>query len=319
MSLPLVAALLLAATEAPTPRVADERIVLRTIAGDIVLALYPDVAPQHTEQMLRLAKLGVFDTTHFFRIEPNYIIQLSSHYERTLPLTEEQKNAIHRIKAEFSQLHHRRGTLSMAHADGDDDSAETSWDIVLADSESVEDALDRKYTIFGHVEQGMDVVDSLTRVPLTKSKSPVGGSIRENRPMKRLTVYKAEVMTGEQLKTAHLQPAMPLVLTEEELHPGSTMPSNFAETARQGGIFVLTSLGLMLTVSLVGFFLAPRVPPRVLASILLINMMIGGFLVFVLLFPKMPGDAPSQQYLGAALFFGLLAMLKLMGRFESPA
>src|SRR5438309_9496606 len=102
------------AEDPAAPRVADERIVLRTVAGDIVLALYPEVAPQHVKHLLKLAEFGVYDTTHFFRIVPGFVLQVSSASERVYPLGREQNALIRRLPAEFSKVPHRRGVLSMA-------------------------------------------------------------------------------------------------------------------------------------------------------------------------------------------------------------
>src|ERR1700722_9470629 len=123
-----------ATAESGGARVARERIVLHTVAGDVVLALYPDVAPRHVRQMLRLVQLGCYDGTHFSRVEPGFVIQLADVYQRRQDLTREQAAAIHRVPAEFSKaLKHGRGTLSMAHFDDDPDSAETSFSIVLSE------------------------------------------------------------------------------------------------------------------------------------------------------------------------------------------
>src|SRR5262249_52345369 len=110
VSLVSLAGLLVAAVpvpaDQPSPRLAPERIVLHTPAGDAVLALYPDIAPRHVEQILRLVRLGAYDSTHFFRVIPNFVVQLSIVQDRTLPLTAEQRAAIQRIPAEFSSLSH---------------------------------------------------------------------------------------------------------------------------------------------------------------------------------------------------------------------
>ncbi|HJT79047.1 MAG TPA: peptidylprolyl isomerase, partial [Gemmataceae bacterium] len=140
----LLAAVLPARAEAP-PRLAPERVVLRTVAGDVVLALYADVAPGHVHQILKLVRLGAYDGTHFCRIDPTFVAQISTAYDRLSPLTPEQRAAIHPLKAEFSGLRHRRGTLSMARDDGKPDSAETSFSVLLADAPH----LDGKYTVFG--------------------------------------------------------------------------------------------------------------------------------------------------------------------------
>ncbi len=116
------------------PRVAAQRIVLRTNVGDMVLALYPEVAPRHAEQLLKLARLGVFDGVNFFRVESTFVAQLAdARYKQPAP-SPEQLEAIHPLPAEFSALRHRRGTLSMARYDDRPDSGETSFSILLGDA-----------------------------------------------------------------------------------------------------------------------------------------------------------------------------------------
>jgi cyclophilin family peptidyl-prolyl cis-trans isomerase len=185
-------------------RAADERIVLRTSAGDMVLALFPDLAPEHVRQILALTKLGVYDGTHFSRVVPNFVAQISDYRDRLTPLTPEQQAAIRPIKGEFNRLRHRRGTLSMARLDGKPDSAETSFSIVLGDVPH----LDEKYTVFGTVEQGMDVVEQLLNIPRDKPEQAIDAE--PSRPTTRLTINKAEVIRSEDLPKANLTPAKPL-------------------------------------------------------------------------------------------------------------
>ena len=122
---------------AQTPRVDDDCVILHTIGGDVVIALYPDVAPEHVKQILQLVRLGVYDHTHFHRVEPGFVIQLADVHQRPLPdtLTEAQEKAIHPLHAEFNAaIKHRRGIVSMARADGQPDSATTSFSIILGDA-----------------------------------------------------------------------------------------------------------------------------------------------------------------------------------------
>lgn len=163
--------------QADAPKLADERIRLRTSMGDIVLALYPEVAPKHVAQILRLVKLGVYDGMHFHRVEPGFVAQLSGHHDRETPLTPGQAAAVTRIPAEFSSIRHRRGILSMARFD-DPDSAETSFSILLGPAPH----LDGKYTVFGHVESGLDVVAAIERVER-----------HVTRPKRRVSLHRAEV------------------------------------------------------------------------------------------------------------------------------
>jgi cyclophilin family peptidyl-prolyl cis-trans isomerase len=287
----LVTALLLAAAAARAdepPRVAAERIVLHTTAGDIVLALYPDVAPRHVEQLVHLARLGVYDTTHFYRVEPGFVIQISTALDRKEPLSTEQRAAIHPLAAEFSALRHRRGVLSMARQDNDPDSGETSFSILLGDAPH----LDGTYTVFGHVESGMDVVDEICKVP----RNP------KHQPLTRVSVERAEVVEASALAALRLEGPKPVAV------PEALLPSAAgSRTELAGGVAVMVLGGLAC------FFLARRLPGRVLLSLNLVVVLVGGFLLFVLLFPAAQGHA----WLAPALFAGVLGLFRLMSQFES--
>ena len=116
--------------EISVPTTAKERIILSTEFGDLVLALYPDVAPEHVQQILKLVKLNAYDSTHIFRVIPNFVVQVSDIHHRLNPLSDEQKAAAVPIPAEFSNtLKHGKGTLSMARWE-DPDSAVSSFSIL---------------------------------------------------------------------------------------------------------------------------------------------------------------------------------------------
>jgi cyclophilin family peptidyl-prolyl cis-trans isomerase len=278
-----------AAAQETSPRLAKERIVLHTVAGDIVLALYPDVAPQHVEQLLKLTRLGVYDGTHFCRVEPNFVVQLATALDRTPPLSPEQKAALHPLPAEFSPLKHHRGVLEMAHENNKPDSAESSFSILLADAPH----LDGKYTIFGHVEAGMDVVDEMCKVPRNTSHNP----------LVRLTVTKAEVVDSEGPARLSLSGPRPVEM------PDSLKPRTTATWEVAGGVLLMVLCGL------VGFFGAKRLPARTLPSIHLLSVLIGGFLLLVLLFPV----GLVHPWMAVALFLGVLGLLRVMSQFESSA
>jgi peptidyl-prolyl cis-trans isomerase B (cyclophilin B) len=287
----LLAAVLPAAAES-RPHLAAERVVLHTAAGDVVLAFYPDVAPRHVAQILRLVRLGVYDTTHFCRIEPTFVAQLSTALDRSEAPSAEQRAAIHPLPAEFGSVPHRRGTLSMAREDGKPDSGETSFSILLAAAPH----LDGKYTIFGEVESGMEVIDELCRVPR-----------QGNQPVVRLEIRKAEVVeTREALASLPLAGPHPVVVPEA-LQPSAQSAAPSREVA--GGIVLMVVCGLAC------FFLAGRLPGRVVVSLNLLVVLIGSFLLFMLLMPA----AQVHSGLALGLFGGLLGVLKLMSRFESPA
>ena len=151
------------------PRLSDERVVLHTDAGDIVVAFYPDVAPLHMAQLLKLMRLGAYDTTHFYRVDPGYLVQLSDVTDRIVPLTGEQAAAIRLIPGEFSSRAHRLGMLSMARMVGDPNSAETSFSILLADAPH----LDGQFTVVGEVVDGIDALMQLAAVETNARNAPL--------------------------------------------------------------------------------------------------------------------------------------------------
>lgn len=137
------------------------RATLRTTVGDIVIGFAPDVAPGHVRNFLRLAQLGVYDGTGFHRVVPRFAVQAGDLSSRAAPLTQVQRRVVGPVKGEFNPLKHEAGVVSMARGD-DPDSASTSFFICTAPAPS----LDGKYTAFGRVLQGMDVVTSIEQAPL---------------------------------------------------------------------------------------------------------------------------------------------------------
>ncbi len=168
---PALAALLPAAPASAAPAalaaLGPDRIVFQTTAGDIVLGLFPQAAPKTVAHVLDLARAGAYDGADFFRVVPGFIVQLDVN-ERSSPLPAAARTvAAATVPLEVSPgLRHQRGVLSMAHYDGRPDSGGTGFSILLGDQPT----LDGHYTIFGDVEQGMDVVDEIAAAPLSGSR-----------------------------------------------------------------------------------------------------------------------------------------------------
>ena len=156
----LLILLLAIRTMAQTPRLSDEILIFKTDCGDMAVALYPDQAPKHTEQILKLARHGVYTHTLFFRNDVGYVAQIENFNMRAQPLNAEQTALVQKIPAEFNGIHHRRGILSMARFD-DPNSAETSFSFVLGEAPN----LDGQYTVFGEVIKGLDVLDEIEKLP----------------------------------------------------------------------------------------------------------------------------------------------------------
>ena len=152
----------------PTPfesetaaQLAGYRAVLETTMGEITVELFPDRAPGHVRNFLRLSKLGVYDGTAFHRVVPGFVVQTGAMSSRKAPLTQKQRPFVVNLQPEFNPTLHEAGILSMARGD-DPASAQTSFFICLGKAAS----LDNKYTVFGRVVDGMAVIEALAKVPL---------------------------------------------------------------------------------------------------------------------------------------------------------
>jgi len=148
-------------TETGVEDLAQYRATITTTLGTIVIGFAPDVAPGHVRNFLRLAQLGVYDGTAFHRVVPKFAVQAGDLSSRPAPLTQVQRKAVGSVKGEFNALKHEAGVVSMARGD-DPDSASTSFFICTAPTPS----LDGKYTAFGRVLEGMDVVTAIEQAPL---------------------------------------------------------------------------------------------------------------------------------------------------------
>jgi cyclophilin family peptidyl-prolyl cis-trans isomerase len=154
-----------AASASPAP-LGLQRVVLQTTAGDVVLGLFPQAAPRTVAHVLDLARSGALDGADFFRVVPGFVVQVDVN-ERSTPLPAGASSVASRtVPLEVTPLlRHQRGVLSMAHYDGKPDSGGSGFSILLGGAPT----LDGKYTVFGDVEQGMDVVDEIAAAPLSGS------------------------------------------------------------------------------------------------------------------------------------------------------
>lgn len=156
------------------------RVRLVTSLGDIEIDLFPHFAQGHVRNFLNLSKLGLYGGTAWHRIVPGFVIQGGAIDTRLPPVSPQDRvRFVRRLKPEFNRLQHEEGTVSMARATAED-SAETSFFICLGRQKS----LDEKYTIFGKVLSGMDVVRKIAAVPLGK----------HDQPKKRIEILRADVI-----------------------------------------------------------------------------------------------------------------------------
>jgi cyclophilin family peptidyl-prolyl cis-trans isomerase len=271
------------------PKIADERLVLDTNFGNMVFVLYPEIAPKHVSQVLKLARLGIYDGINIYRVEKGFVAQISNEFDREIPLDETQKAAVAKIPAEFSQLRHERGVLSMARFD-DPNSAEVSFSILLGDAPH----LDGQYTIFGRLEQGFDVLEQIEKTPVNAN----------NVPETKITVMHAEVLLQKDV-ASYLQ-----------AHAGS------APDAAEAKVKILTQTNILATFFMAAIallaFIALLLKPastRPRAAIMNLILLTAGLGVLTLSTPLI---RTHYQYIGAILFFGLVAIFKMLGRFDAP-
>jgi peptidyl-prolyl cis-trans isomerase B (cyclophilin B) len=145
------------------------RAIIKTKFGDIEIKFYPDVAPKHVENFIKLAKSGFYNGTIFHRVIPGFMIQGGDPNTKDTLKKEiyGQGGPGYAVKAEFSDIPHKRGIVSMARA-ADPDSAGSQFFIVVEDSRF----LDRKYSVFGEVTKGIGVADKIVNLPRDERDNP---------------------------------------------------------------------------------------------------------------------------------------------------
>jgi peptidyl-prolyl cis-trans isomerase B (cyclophilin B) len=163
--------------------------VMQTEAGEITLAFYYDAAPNTVRNFLTLSENGFYDGLTFHRIVPSFVIQGGD------PLGNGAGGPGYQIDAEFSDKQHLPGVISMARSGDPNErsgamprgefanSAGSQFFICLDYGKTKN--LDRKYTAFGIVTEGMDVVEKIAQTPLADAQS--------GRPEKPPVIQKVDV------------------------------------------------------------------------------------------------------------------------------
>jgi cyclophilin family peptidyl-prolyl cis-trans isomerase len=128
------------------------KAVISTSMGDVTVELWEDVAPKHVENFLKLGRDGFYDNLTFHRVIPGFVIQGGC------PRGDGTGGPGWTVDAEFNDREHVPGTLSMARS-ADPNSAGSQFFICLGREHCQH--LDGKYTGFGQVVEGLDVVQKL--------------------------------------------------------------------------------------------------------------------------------------------------------------
>jgi peptidyl-prolyl cis-trans isomerase B (cyclophilin B) len=166
---------------------AKQVAVLKTSLGEMVLEFWPDVAPLHVANFIKLAKDGFYDGTAFHRIIKDFMVQGGDPYTK-----DASKEALwgtggpgHTVKAEFNSRSHVRGVLSMARSQ-DPDSAGSQFFICHGSPKF----LDGKYTAFGKLIKGDDVLEKIATTP----------TLPGDRPVKRVSLESVKIVPADSLK-----------------------------------------------------------------------------------------------------------------------
>ena len=139
-----------------------KKVVMRTTLGTLRIQLEPDWAPNHVRAFLRYAQTGWYDGTPFHRVAKGFVVQGGMPTNRSAGPMHPGDRWVRPLKAEFrNDIKHSRGIVSMAHGD-DPDSATTSFFLMLGNAAS----LDGKYSAFGRVVEGQDVLDAFEKEDL---------------------------------------------------------------------------------------------------------------------------------------------------------
>ncbi len=140
-------------------------MILKLKDGEVKIELFPDVAPKHVERIKKLADEGKYDNVVFHRVIDGFMAQTgdvrfgnSSSSDFNLGRAGTGGSSLPDLKSEFNNIPHERGTLSMARSQ-DPNSAKSQFFICF----KAAPFLDRQYTVFGKVVDGMEFVDKIKR------------------------------------------------------------------------------------------------------------------------------------------------------------
>lgn len=177
-----------AATDYVEPKKGDPVAIIKTNYGYIAVSFFPNKAPKHMENFLTLAKSGFYNGTKFHRVIPGFMIQGGDPNSKDDDRSNDGTggNVVNgkekTVKAEFNDIKHTPGILSMARST-DPNSASSQFFIMVAPYPS----LDGQYSAFGQVVSGLDVAEKIVQLPRDTADNPL--------PENPAVIQKIEVKT----------------------------------------------------------------------------------------------------------------------------
>ena len=166
----------------PKPVTYSDIAIITTSHGSMKLELYPDKAPNHCLNFKKLANSGFYDGTIFHRVIPGFMIQggdpntkgennasygTGGHAAKYYGIGNQNESATWTLPAEFNSIKHREGILSMARANNPN-SGGSQFFICAAEAPH----LNGKYTVFGQVIEGIEIVDQIVNLPRDARDNP---------------------------------------------------------------------------------------------------------------------------------------------------
>jgi len=142
--------------------------VMHTSEGDFIIQFYPKEAPQTRHNFLSLASTGFYDDTKFHRVIKDVLIQGGDPYTKRADVSRYGTgDPGYFIKDEINDIPMKRGVIAMAHK-GEKNTAGSQFFILASDRPDLQD----RFTVFGFVSYGMDVVDRVSRSPVSENERP---------------------------------------------------------------------------------------------------------------------------------------------------
>ena len=176
----------LAMTEAK-PTNPENTLTIELKDGNVVIELYPDVAPKHVERIKKLVKQGKYDGVVFHRVIDGFMaqtgdVEFGNKKDFNSGRVGTGGSDLPDLKEEFNEKKHIRGTCSMARSSSPN-SANSQFFICFEEASF----LDRQYTVWGQVIDGMEYVDKIK-----KGSSSNNGSVSDPDHMVKLSIGKSE-------------------------------------------------------------------------------------------------------------------------------
>jgi peptidyl-prolyl cis-trans isomerase B (cyclophilin B) len=178
--------------QTPPMNSSNEVAVIKTSEGDMVVQFWTDAAPNTVENFKKLARQGFYDGTIFHRIVKGFMIQGGDPNSKD-PAKENrygEGGPGYNIKAEFNDHSHDRGVISMARGP-DPDSAGSQFFICL----DPVPRLDHKYTTFGKLIKGQDVLEKIGDTPVTRNSMG-----EPSKPTKRVLIESIKIVPADSVK-----------------------------------------------------------------------------------------------------------------------